>query len=383
MVQTCRTCFRANPTEALYCYHDGTVLDGRGANGGPLNAGRQPFPCQFVFPSGRVCQNFDQLALACQERWTEALSLLQQGYLENFLSGLGRTDLAEAARAAAQFPSPHHGLDHFLDKLPSEVLEPPRLAVTPREINLGQLRVGQDQHRDLHIVNQGMRLLHGSIHCESTPWLSLGQAPGQSQKLFETRGELVVSFHVRGQLLRAGIQPQEGVLLIDSNGGTATVRVRAEVPLTPFPEGVLAGATTPRQVAQKAKKAPKEAGILFEDGTVAHWYRQNGWTYPVQGPAASGLAAVQQFFEALGLTKPPKVAIGEWLVSFSGEVGDRLEHAVLVRTEEKRPVYACATSDQGWLQVGPPPSWALPPPSRWWCRRSPTIREKCCGPRCW
>jgi hypothetical protein len=144
------------------------------------------------------------------------------------------------------------------------------------------------------------------------------------------------------------------VLLVESNGGPATVRVRAEVPLTPFPEGVLAGATTPRQVAQKAKKAPKEAGILFENGAVAAWYRQNGWTYPVQGPAASGLAAVQQFFEALGLTKPPKVAIGEWLVSFSGEVGDRLEHALLVRTEEKRPVYACGSSDQGWLQVGPP-----------------------------
>jgi hypothetical protein len=354
MVQTCRTCFRVNPTEALYCYHDGTVLDCRRANGEPLNTGRQPFPSQFVFPSGRICQNFDQLALACQEQWTEALSLLQQGYLENFLSGLGRTDLALAARAAAQLSDPDRGLDEFLDKLPSQVLEPPRLAVTPREINLGQLRVGQDQHRELHIANKGMRLLHGSIRCENSPWLSLGQAPGQSRKLFETRGDQVVPFHVRGQLLRAGIQPLEGVLLIDSNGGTAVVRVRAEVPLTPFPEGVLAGATTPRQVAQKAKNAPKEAGGLFEKGAVAEWYRQNGWTYPVPGPAASGLAAVQQFFEALGLTKPPKVAIGEWLVSFAGEVGDRLEHAILIRTEERRPVYAFATSDQGWLQVGRP-----------------------------
>jgi hypothetical protein len=164
----------------------------------------------------------------------------------------------------------------------------------------------------------------------------------------------VIPLHVRGKYLRAGVQPLEATVVIESNGGTTTVLVRAEVPVTPFPDGVLAGATTPRHVAQKAKKAPQEAARLFEQGAVVRWYQQNGWTYPVRGPGATGLGAVQQFFEALGLTKPPKVEVSERMVYFSGRVGDRLEHVLKVRTRERRPVYASATSDQWWLQIGAP-----------------------------
>jgi hypothetical protein len=108
--------------------------------------------------------------------------------------------------------------------------------------------------------------------------------------------------------------------------------------VTPYPDGVLAGARTPRQVAEKARKAPKEAAVLFEKGAVACWYEQNGWIYPVQGPAASGLGAVQQFFEALGLVKPPQVTISEYSVNFLGRVGGRLEHALQVQAQENRNV---------------------------------------------
>jgi hypothetical protein len=354
MVQTCRTCSRVNPAEALYCYHDGNSLDGQGLTRRPLHSGAQPFHSPFVFPSGRACQNFDQLALACQERWTEAVQLLREGYLESFFSGLGRADLALTARAAAQSTNPDRGLDQLLDKLPSRALEPPRLRVIPDGINLGQLQIGQDHHLELRLVNEGMRLLEGSISCEDSFWVSLGPAPGQQWKLFEVRGELTIPVCVRGKQLRAAGRPLESLLVIESNGGDVIVRVRAEVPVTPFPEGVLAGATTPRQLAQKAKQAPKEAAVLFEKGAVVGWYQQNGWTYPVQGPPASGLGAVQQFFETLGLTRPPGVEISEGGVYFSGAAGERLEHALEVTTKENRPVYAHATCNQGWLQIGRP-----------------------------
>src|SRR5262249_2777062 len=104
MAQTCSKCARLNPAEASYCYYDGSALSTHTANGGPVNSGSQPFPHPSVFPSGKPCRNFDQLALACQEHWQEAIELLQQGFLEAFLGGLGRTDLAQAARAAARFP---------------------------------------------------------------------------------------------------------------------------------------------------------------------------------------------------------------------------------------------------------------------------------------
>jgi hypothetical protein len=292
------------------------------------------------------------LALACDEHWKEACDLLEQGYLEKFFAGLGRADLALAAREAARFPNRDRGLDQLLAKLPAPALQPPRLAVEPRDISLGTLPVGSDRTFELRLTNQGMRLLYGSVSCEGSPWLALGDAPGTPQKLFQFNGELVFPIHVRGQRLRAGAKPQEGRLLVESNAGTSTVLVRAEVPIVPFPEGILAGALTPREIAQKAKEHPNEAAVLFENGAVARWYEANGWDYPVQVPAASGLGAVQQFFEALGLTAPPRVDLSERAITLQGAAGDQLRHILEVRAQEKRPVWAHASSDQPWLEVG-------------------------------
>src|SRR5207245_1464748 len=132
-----------------------------------------------------------------------------------------------------------------------------------------------------------------------------------------------------------------------------TVLVRADVPVKPFSgAGLLAGVRSPRQVAEKAKEKPKEAAVLFESGEVAAWYKSNGWTYPVQGPSASGLGAVQQFFEALGLTPPPRVQLKDKEVTFQGNVRDsNLRHTLEVFTEEKKPIYASGVSDQPWLEV--------------------------------
>src|SRR6202030_2812723 len=86
-------------------------------------------------------------------------------------------------------------------------------------------------------------------------------------------------------------------------------------------------------------------------GAVADWYKANGWTYPVQGPSAAGLGAVQQFFEALGLTAPPKVEINEKFINFHGNVGAHLKHTLEVKAQEKRPVFAHGSSDQPWIVV--------------------------------
>src|SRR5438445_13561473 len=151
-----------------------------------------------------------------------------------------------------------------------------------------------------------MRLLYGSAVSDSK-WLTLGESPGNAQKLFQFGADAVIPVQVRGQFLRAGAKALEGQLAIESNGGTATLRVRADVPVKPFAEGVLAGAVSPRQIGEKAHAAPKAAAALFEKGAVAHWFTENGWQYPVQGPSASGLGAIQQFFEADGWAKAPKL----------------------------------------------------------------------------
>lgn len=350
MAQVCGKCSHVNPADASYCYHDGSLLAGHGAATGPVNPGSAPFPNQFFFPNGQVCRNFDQLAMTCNDQWPAAVDLLKQGFLAGFFGGLGRADLALAAQDAARFPDVDRGLDQLLEKIPSNALQPPKMMAEPTEMNLGQMQIGQDRTFELHLTNQGQRLLYGSVASDSK-WLTFGEGAGNAQKVFQFNHDHAITVHVRGQHLRAGNKPLEGQIVVDGNGGTTTIRVRVEVPVKPFTEGVLAGALSPRQVAEKAKAQPKDAAPLFEKGKVADWFKSNGWTYPVQGPSASGLGAVQQFFEALGLATAPKVEISDKQLTLAGNVGQSVQTTLRVETQEKRPVYAHATCDQPWLDV--------------------------------
>src|SRR5437588_8047828 len=98
MSVTCVKCSRVNPADAVYCYHDGFALNGHAGRGaGPVAVGGQQFASPFVFPSGRTCRSFDELATACQEDWASARELLAQGFFGGFFGGMGRADLAQAA----------------------------------------------------------------------------------------------------------------------------------------------------------------------------------------------------------------------------------------------------------------------------------------------
>src|SRR5262249_18379469 len=180
MALTCPKCSRVNPDLALYCHLDGVPLGDpsrRGQRGDPAG---QRFANPFIFPSGQACHNFDQLALACLDNWQMALGLLQDGHFANFLGGLGRADLAMAARAAAR-PDRERGLSDLLYRLPAKALQPPRLSVSPPQVNLGVLRIGADSRWELHLTNQGMGLLHGTVSCEDNAWLALGDGTSRQK----------------------------------------------------------------------------------------------------------------------------------------------------------------------------------------------------------
>src|SRR5262245_8272083 len=131
MAQVCTQCSRVNPPEAIYCHYDGLALVQQTAISRRPAPGSQTFPSPFVFPSGRTCSTFDQLAIACQEEWAAALDLLKKGFLASFLGGIGRADLALAAQEAMRFPDLERGLDRLLAKFPSRVLAPPKLRIEP------------------------------------------------------------------------------------------------------------------------------------------------------------------------------------------------------------------------------------------------------------
>ena len=356
MAQVCNRCRRPNPNEAVYCYNDGVPLEGRAADvpgGIPRDIGAQPFAMPFVLPTGRSCDTFNQLALACRQDSETALGMLRTGQLEAFLTALARPDLARAARTAATAADRERGLDEFLGRLPGTTLTPAHLRVQPMVLELGTMRPGEDRRCELVLDNDGLRLLYGSASCDDVPWLSLADGATQRRKVFQFTDGAVLPVHVLGRHLRAYNKPQEAEVRLESSGGTLTVRVRVFVPVRPFPEGVLAGSMSPRQLAEKAREALKAAVPLIESGAVARWYASNGWAYPVSGPTASGTAAVQQLFEALGLARPPRVELGEETVRLHGNPGQKVEYVLAVVSQENRAVVAHGSSDQDWLRVGP------------------------------
>jgi hypothetical protein len=125
--------------------------------------------------------------------------------------------------------------------------------------------------------------------------------------------------------------------------------MKVDVPPLAFSEGALAGALSPRQLAEKAKANPAGAVPLFESGQVKKWFEGNGLQYPVQGPTAPGMAGVQQFFEALGLAKPPKVDFTPRPIQLEGDPGQTFEIPLEVTTQDKKLVYAYASADQPWI----------------------------------
>jgi hypothetical protein len=355
----CPTSLRRNPANASYCYYDGRGLH-HAALKGPLGLGARPFPLPFSFSDGRGCSNFNQLVLACDQHWNEARGYLLNGTWKSFFGAIGRTDLAALAVQSAKEADADVGLCRLLEGLPAdaEALRPPKLALTSSEENLGALEPGKDYKIDLTIVNQGMFLLRGSVTTDCD-WLSLGnpQTNG-SAKLFQTRDTYPLPVRVLGSKLRAQKAPLEGQIAIDTNGGRQTVAVRATVPIRPFPRGqtgngALADAVSPREIAVKAKAHPQEAAVLFEQGAVKAWYESNGWTYPVRGTQAKGKSAVQQFFEALGLSKPPHLEINTQHIDCQGYVGECLTENAIVHTAEAKYVHAEAYSSQEWIKVLP------------------------------
>jgi hypothetical protein len=299
MVQTCAHCGRANPEEAIYCYHDGAVLVVGRPDEQPHPA-LWPFARPLDFPSGQSCRNFEQLLSRCQDEWSDATQMLRAGELERFFVSLGRIDLAVIARGAAAAQDLDRGLDELLGRLPCRKPRIPRLRVMTPTLDLGALRVGEDRRVEIALSNEGSRLIYGSLSSDCA-WITPGDSPGSSQKVFQFSREQTLAVWVRGQQLRASRRTLEAQLSIESNAGSATVAIRATAPPQPFAHGVLSGASSPRQLVDKVRQDPRTAARLFEKGDVAEWYGRNGWPYPVPGPPAAGLNGVRQFFNALGL----------------------------------------------------------------------------------
>jgi hypothetical protein len=350
----CPRCRRANPDAAVFCYFDGAELQAANGRRAPLVLSGQ-LARTFIFPSGRRCESFDELAQACQAEWGAARDILRRGGFKSFLESVGRMDLGRLAQEAMAHPDPDAALTAFLDGLPVLRSRTPQLDLVPRRLNLGTLHQGESREVPLTIVNQGQGVLQGTLTlADGTAgdhkWLSVVGSGGKTQCHLYAPRQQHITLKVDASGLPAG-QTYAGKLTVITNGGVAEVPVRMEVGARPFPRPPFAGARNPRELAERMKRKPHAAAPLLEAGEVQRWFVANGWHYPAQGPSATGVAAVQQFFEAMGWTRPPVVRISEPEVRMAPYPPELIRWQVTLFTESKKWVYGQVESDSLWLKV--------------------------------
>ncbi len=349
-MQFCPRCQRANPREAVYCYFDGVVLDQRLAGAASPSRMLQ----EFTFPSGRRCKTFDDLVQGCQYEWEDARDLLRKGDFTRYFAQIGRHDLARIAQENQKQPDPDIGLHTFLDQLPASQIQGPRLDLNPRRLMIGSVRPGEQRHISLTILNQGKGLLQGKVTVsEGAEWLKIAGEGSATEATLKTAKSQQIQLHVDARGLTAP-QTYSGKLTVITNGGISEVAVRLDVASIPFAQAPFQGAASPRQIAERIRSNPKQAVPFLENGEIARWFQQNGWTYPVSDPPARGIAAVQQFFEGMGLSKPPPLQLSEQELHFFCTQPEVTQARVTLRTPAKKWVYAQAVSDKPWLRVTTP-----------------------------
>ncbi len=345
----CSRCQRVNPDYALFCFYDGAEL--RPPADGILRPSAHQLPQEFVFPSGRHCGTFDQLAQGCQEEWQAAGELLRQGAFRQFFTSISRHDLARAAQEAMSQADPDIGLTSFLASLPVTRTQQPRLDLNPRRLLLGTVLAGETRQVQVTVHNQGQGILQGTLRVsEGGQWLRLlGESdPGQCSLRTANQQSITLLVDTRG--LPAG-QSYGGKLTVISNGGVVEVPVRLDLISQGFAQAPFLGIKGPREMAEKMRAQPKAAGPLLENGEVARWFAANGWNYPVRGNQAQGVAGVQQFFEAMGLSRPPKVAVAPPEVRLHCRFPESVRGQVVLHASSRKWVYAAVATETPWLKV--------------------------------
>lgn len=343
-VQLCPRCQRANPPEASYCYFDGTDIrlspDVAAAGGGRLSQ-------EFVFPSGQKCRTYEDFVRGCCVDWSASRRLLQSGVLKRFFGGIGRTDLAALADKLGKEPDLDAALDAFLERLSDRDEVRPHLNLSFRRIHLGKVKRGEVCKVDLVLSNAGCRLLRGTVTLEDEPWISFGPDLPRSLPI-QTPTEQRIPLVIDTTTLIGG-QKYATKVRVHTNGGAFEIPVQVEVAVVPFPHPPLDGATSARELARKMKDHPRESVPLLESGAVEKWFTLNGWRYPVQGPTARDVGAVQQFFESLGLSTPPPLTLSEKEIRLECHRGVTPVAQVVLSTAAKKWVFARIISENPWL----------------------------------
>lgn len=333
----CPRCQRANPDDAGYCHYDGVGLQFVATVKHP-----ERFFREWRFPTGRTCHTVDELVQGCLEEWPVAVAALGRKEFKPFFWDNGRHDLADLVpsnEADAEL-----ALQKLLEKLPTSVNVVPKLDIIPRRLLVSNVKRGEDRIAMLTLVNRGSGLLAGDLHLpDPPPWLHLPETR------IRTRHEQLFELQIDSRSL-----PTTGSYFtkvqIRTNGGMSELPVQVDVSV---PGIAFHGfsVTDPQHLARVMLDNPKQAAKWFNDGSIQELFAREGWGFPIVGPLASGMGAVQQYFEALRLSSTPKITVDPDDVSVVCEHGDCVTRSLTLSASTKKWVYAFATSDAMWLKL--------------------------------
>ncbi len=288
-----------------------------------------------------------------------------RGEFARFFTACNRVDLVRAANDAKAQANPDIGLTTFLTALPGTRTATPKVDLNPRRILLGKIVVGDTKTLPLTITNQGQGMLQGTITIsEGQDWLTLGTKPGVHEVEISTAREQAFKLTVNTKGQAAG-QSYGARLTVVTNGGVVEVPLRMDLTAQPYAKAPFQGVTAQREMAEKMRAAPKAAVPVLESGDVQRWFELNGWLYPVRGTPIKGVAGVQQFFEGMGVSKPPVVQLSKPEIRLSCKYRETARAQVTLQTAAKKWVYATMTADSPWLklpltQVSGPQHVAIP-----------------------
>jgi hypothetical protein len=346
MAQVCPRCQRANPQAAVYCYFDGIVLRPGGL--GPLPQAAQ----ELAYPSGRRCRTLDDLVQACYTDWDHSRNLLVQGALAQFLGSVGRHDLARAAQSAQIMHDPDIGLHTLITSLPPPTNQGqlPHLDLKPRRLIVGPLTIGQHSDVTFTVANEGQGILQGKLAItDGQQWLKVVGGSSDRHLSLHVGRTQQVTLRIESRGLIAA-QSYTGKVTAITNGGIAELAIRLDLAVVPFARAPYQGATSAQEMARRMLNNPKPAIDMLTSGEIARWFAANGWSYPIAGSAITGMAAVQQFFDALGLSKPPVLELSPGELRLRATVPQKLREQVTLRTNQRKLVYAQIESDAPWLK---------------------------------
>jgi hypothetical protein len=347
-VSICPRCQHVNPEYAVYCHFDGVVLQAH------QDPAMLRLPNEFTFPSGRRCKTFDELAQGCQEEWATARDLLIRGVFAQFFRSCGRADLVRAADDAKAQSNSDIGLTTFVTALPGTRTQTPKMDLHPRRILVGKVLVGESKAIPLTVTNQGQGILQGTVTVtDGQDWLSLSDTKPVHQIAINTVREQVIRLIVNTKGVAAG-QTYGAKLTVVTNGGVVEVPLRMDLASQPFTKAPFQGVRTQREMAERMRIQPKAAGPVLESGDVQRWFALNGWNYPVHGAQIKGVGGVQQFFEGMGVSKPPIVHLSKDELRVACRYKDITREQVTLQTTAKKWVYAQVTSDSPWLKTPNP-----------------------------